>query len=329
MNAIVSELEKYIQNTLGEVPEITAWKDAEKLALFLRDRYGFFEGKVLDKPCLFMADNGDHEDPPSTIRKHLDQVHTKWNGPVIYVRERIAAYNRKRLVEQKIPFIVPGNQMYLPMLAIDLREHFRKPRPDARGLRPSSQAVLIYALLHDAEDMGPTALAAKLGYSAMAMTQALNELEAAELVVTTSTGRGSVRNLRFNSPRQAVWEKAEPLLKTPVKNRHTVLLQPERNHPGPQSGLSALSRYSMLAAPRTVTIAVSREDWKLLRERDAVNNAMGDEPGALALEVWGYAPTLFAVEGWVDRLSLYLSLRETDDERVQAALEQMMKEVAW
>jgi hypothetical protein len=31
----------------------------------------------------------------------------------------------------------------------------------------------------------------------------------------------------------------------------------------------------------------------------------------------------------VDRLSLYLSLREVRDERVQAALEKMIKEVPW
>jgi hypothetical protein len=42
-----------------------------------------------------------------------------------------------------------------------------------------------------------------------------------------------------------------------------------------------------------------------------------------------YAPTLFASDGWVDRLSLYLSMRHTQDERVQTALDQMIKEVSW
>ncbi len=72
------------------------------------------------------------------------QVQAKWNETVVYVRKRITAYNRKRRVEQKIPFVVPGNQMYLPVLGLEFREYFRKPRPHQSELRPSSQAVLIY-----------------------------------------------------------------------------------------------------------------------------------------------------------------------------------------
>ena len=45
-----------------------------------------------------------------------------------------------QLVEQRVPFIVPGNQMYLPPLGLDFREHFRRlqaerptPTPAAPG----------------------------------------------------------------------------------------------------------------------------------------------------------------------------------------------------
>jgi DNA-binding MarR family transcriptional regulator len=276
-----------------------------------------------------MVDKGDREEPPATIRKHIDQVQAKRKQPVVYVRERITAYNRKRLVEQKIPFLVPGNQMYLPMLGIDFREHFRKPRPDKTGLRPSSQAVLIYALVQDAKNLGPTALATKLGYSAMAMSRALDELEAARLGESSATGRGHDRWLHFQESKREMWKKAQPLLRNPVKSRHTIHMTRDKNLPGPQAGLSALAHYSMLAEPGNITIALSREDWKSLRQKDAAKPAMPDEPGAMTVEVWGYAPALFAGDGWVDRLSLYLSLRDTKDERVQATLDQMIKEVAW
>jgi len=52
----------------------------------------------------------------------MDVIQTKQKDDVVYVRTRMTAFNRKRLIEQKVPFIVPGNQMYLPTLAIDLRE---------------------------------------------------------------------------------------------------------------------------------------------------------------------------------------------------------------
>ena len=103
----------------------------------------------------------------------------------------------------------------------------------------------------------------------------------------------------------------------------------DKGLPGPQAGLGALAHYSMLADPGHVTIALSREDWRSLQERNVAKTSMPDEPGAMAVEVWGYAPALFAVDGWVDRLSLYLSLQDTQDERVQAALDRMIQEVAW
>jgi hypothetical protein len=35
---------------------------------------------------------------------------------------------RKRLVREGVPFIVPGAQMFLPMLMVDLRERFSKAK---------------------------------------------------------------------------------------------------------------------------------------------------------------------------------------------------------
>lgn len=53
----------------------------------------------------------------------------------------LACCERKRLIEQKVPLLVPGNQLYLPDLGIDLREYFRKPptAPDT-ARSPATQA---------------------------------------------------------------------------------------------------------------------------------------------------------------------------------------------
>jgi hypothetical protein len=52
------------------------------------------------------------------------------------------------------------------------------------------------------------------------------------------------------------------------------------------------------------------------------------ESGACELEIWSYSPQLFAEENFVDKFSLYLSLRETNDERVEMALQQMMRAIS-
>ena len=53
------------------------------------------------------------------------------------------------------------------------------------------------------------------------------------------------------------------------------------------------------------------------------------DPEAVEVEVWIYPPSLFAENGVADRLSLYLSLRESADERVEEALEEMMRGRKW
>ena len=327
MQYLLTQIERYFQHTLGITVVIASWAGGRRVPFFLQDRYRFFEAQLMGLPCLFMVDKDEQEKPPATISKHIDQVQAKGDKPVIYVRERITAYNRKRLIEQKVPFVVPGNQMYLPMLGVDFREHFRKLQPAKRGLSPSTQAVLIHAMLQSAEGLSPTALADKLGYSVMTMSRSLDELEAAGLGKSFASGRE--RCLHFGERKQDVWKKAQPLLRTPVKSLHTIEIVRGKAIPGPQSGLNALAHYSMLAEPQNVVVALSREEWKSLQQKDAVTAAMAEDPNGMIVEVWSYAPMLFATDGWIDRLSLYLSLRDMKDERVQAALDQIMEEISW
>jgi DNA-binding MarR family transcriptional regulator len=322
-----AKLGQYLHDDLGIETTVADWEMGNRVPLFLRDRYRFFQIEIMSLRCLFMADRLEKEESPATIRKHVDQVQSKWTGHVVYMRERITAYNRKRLIEHKLPFIVPGNQMYLPMLGIDLREYFKKLRRNREGgLGPAAQAVLIHALLQDDAALGPTVLGRRLGYSVMTMSRALDELEAVGLGESTVAGRE--RHLRLVKSKRVVWDEAQPFLRTPVVKRFAIRLPPGAALPGLRAGLDALAHYSMLAEPN-ITIALGREGWKALQQSGLVQTAMADEPGALTIELWSYPPALFADGEWVDRLSLHLSLSDIRDERVEAALDQMIKEVPW
>jgi DNA-binding MarR family transcriptional regulator len=327
MKAPLDRLAAHLNETLGVTIAPTHWAGAGGLPPFLQDRYDFFEAQLLDEPCLFLVSRDEREEPPATIRKHIDHVRTKWDGPAVYVRQRVTAYNRKRLIEHKVPFVVPGNQMYLPTLGIDLREHFRKLQADRPRFRPSAQAVLIHMLLSDEDDFGPAELAPMLGYSAMTISRALDEVEAAELAESYPAGRE--RRLRLKAPKREIWRTAQPHLRDPVHSRHWARIGDRQELPGPRAGLTALAHYSMLAEPSNLIVAVSRDAWRSLHEQDALMEAAAREPDALNLEVWNYPPTLFTDGELVDRLSLYLSLRETNDERIEAALEHMMGGSLW
>lgn len=328
MSGELSQLKRYLYETLGAEVSPTPWDKGTRLPFFLRNLYTFFSVQLLEASCLFMLDRNEQEQSPATVRKHLDQVQDKWDGEVVYVRARVTAYNRKRLIEYKLPFVVPGNQMYLPMLGIDLREHFKKLRTETHKFSPSTQALVIHVLLHGITKkiFTPAEMAGCLGYSAMTMTRAFDELESADLGDISLDGRE--RCVRFSESAIDTWVKAQPFLRSPVKKRHHIKLR-TADPLWPRAGLTALADYTMLAEPANSVIALSREDWKSLKQRYQVHEFPSPEPGALEIEVWSYAPSLFAKDKVVDRLSLYLSLKESRDERVEAAIEEMMKGLQW
>jgi hypothetical protein len=264
---------------------------------------------------------------PATVGKHILQVRKKWPDEVIYLQRKMTAYNRKRYIQHKIPFIVPLNQMYLPFLGIDLREYFKSSRKTEASFSPSTQVVVLYFLSQDGRiRMTPKRLAQALGYSIMTMTRALDELEGAGLGTITMEGRERV--LRFNRDKKLVWETALERLRSPVKKKVWVK-SPSIKNLGLKAGLSALACYSALAEPANPVLAVEGKQWR--RIKDGGNAMILDikEPNAGELEVWQYSPELLGEKGVVDRFSLYLSMRGENDERVQSALAAMMGKVKW
>ena len=328
MNPTLTSLTRYLRDTLGIETAPTPWRCAENLPFHLRNTYTFHEVQLLDVPCLLMHDHGDASQSPAAIRKHLDLAGAAWAGGLVYVRDTFTSYNRKRLIEHKVPFIIPGNQMYLPLLGIDLREHFRQARSIPDKFSPSTQVLIIHLLLSGIRTavFSPAEMAEQLGYSAMTMTRAFNELESAGLGKVFRKGRE--RFLRFPDPKNQTWQKAQPFLRSPVRKR-IFIDPPDTRPPGMRAGLTALANHSMLSAPAGPVVALGARNWAAVKQDLQSREIPFAEPGAWEIQVWSYDPNLCSADNTVDRLSLYLSLKDDGDERVEGALEEMMKGLAW
>ncbi len=327
MDQLATSFERYLKETLDISAHPKRWPDTYNLPIFLRNMYEFFEVRILGVPCLAMAAIDKAGQTPATIQKHMLQVRKKWRDEIIYVQQKVTAYNRKRLILHKIPFVVPLNQMYLPFLGIDLREHFKKIRETEASFSPSTQVVVLYYLFcKDQLRLTPKTLANELGYSIMTMTRALDELDGAGLGTIAMEGRERV--LRFNRDKKQVWKTALERLRSPVKKR--LWVKPFSNKPfGVKAGLSALAHYSNLAEPANPVLALEGKKWKKAKTSNDIMILDIAEPNASELEVWSYSPALFGINGVADRFSLYLSMREDNDERVQSALKGLMEQVEW
>jgi hypothetical protein len=94
----------------------------------------------------------------------------------------------------------------------------------------------------------------------------------------------------------------------------------------PLAGTSALSELTMLAEDKQKTIAIGQRQWKTIEGR---NRLCADRESPFALEIWRYNPLVFSKDGMVDCLSLFLSLKDESDERIEQALNQMMERIDW
>ena len=84
-----------------------------------------------------------------------------------------------------------------------------------------------------------------------------------------------------------------------------------------------------VAAQQQPVIALRGKTCNTLQTRNGIQLAASPEPDTLEIEIWRYDPELFAQNGIVDQLSLYLSLQEMDDERVETARHHMMEQLPW
>lgn len=115
-----------------------------------------------------------------------------------------------------------------------------------------------------------------------------------------------------------LWEKATPYLKSPINKVWFSDIKPKE---GELSGITALSEYSDLNPDEQPCFALTKEQFKKVQvELTGLNSV----EGAVRIEEWSYPPITPHV---VDRLSLYLSLQNDPDPRVEKELELMMSKL--
>lgn len=333
MEAILQALKNYLCETLGLQIKLNPWVGKKHLPFFLKDLYALYSASLLDQLCILVVALQSDGTAPGTIHKHLEQIEQKAKIPCVYVSKSSSSYDCKRLIELHVQFVIPGKQIYLPFLGIDWRKTYQKNRTLSKTMSPSTQAVIIYALMHPEEkQLIPLELAKILNYSPMTMTRALNELESFELGKTIR--KGKERLFSFTKPPAQLWTQVKPLMQNPVKKRRWLRLDKSSLKKiqtlGALSGFNALSEQSTLALPTHPVYAISLQNWNtLLQQSGRIQELPYAEDADIELEIWNYDPALFAKKGMIDLFSLSLSLRENQDERVEMALEKLTRSIKW
>lgn len=330
MTPLADQFLPYVQQLTGQVPVWRPWT-AGALPGYLEQRYEARLAALAGQTWLVVFLRQPDAPAPLQLLKQLDQLQAHIDPPVAgtcLVAEHLPPYLRNRLVELGQPFVVPGRQLFWP--AIGSAETVQRPqrlRPEpVDTLGPVAQQLLIALLLRRVlPPLTITAVAQALGWTAASVSQAVKALEASGLVESRTEGRERIFALA-DAPGE-VWRRAQPLLRTPVRQRiriRQVDLPPDANL---RAGESALATLTDLTEPAEPVFAVASRHWPKGPETTPVIPT--PDTGTCVVELWRYPPDATATHGRVDPLSLYLSLKDAKDERLQLALEGLMEQVAW
>lgn len=322
---------RYIEKIIGQTPVIkpVPKKKMAKVPLYLVELYDLFYLKLFERE-LVLAVARDQEDgfTPREYAAHAEQLRDALGEIIALVLPHVIAYNRDRLIKQGVAFIVPGRQLFLPQLLVDLRNNFpRRKRSSRESLSYPAQLVVLYHLLKASiEPYSLRELANRFGYSAMTLSNVGDELSALALCEDRTTGRK--RNLHFEARGRQLWKKFLPYLRTPVQARHWVRGIPFRIS-GIKAGITALSAYTAIEDDSLPTYAMRNTAYRKRLETGELIGCHGPDEAEAQIESWFYVPAILADDNRVDKLSLFLTLHESSDERVTKALRELLGRVQW
>jgi hypothetical protein len=322
------DLGNYVERTLGQKIVLSAAR-IPGAPLHLEHAYRFWRIRLFGQDFVLAEAAVEMGGGVKRLLADLQALRRLVRGAhVAIVLPRISSTQRQRLIEAGVPFVVPGRQMFLPTVLVDLREHFpRPPIAHRKHLTAAAQFVVLRQILWgDTEGKPLSEVAEDLGYSAMTLTHVRKELVAAS--VCEDLRRGRAKPLRFREKGRELWEKVRPVLDSPVVNTTSVrTLNPALS--ALPAGHTALALATMLAARPPTAVALHHKVLRSALDEQLVEAVEDPEQAESIVEAWAYAPRRLARGNAVDPLSLWLSLKDDPDERVQSALEDLLETVSW
>ena len=316
-------IDDYLEQVFGEKYTVQQYSQADSLPLFLRNEYLFFECKIHGVQCVLLKMQTERI-LADKIMKHMSKLRELGIERSVLIFDDMRPYQRKNLVHNRIPFIVPGRQIYLPFICLDFNETITLKQPRIEKFTVTMQCVYIAILKQKSDDVKTGELRKKLGISTASTSRTLRQLASMGLV--KEQGKATRKQYQRIS-RKEFWEKGKLYLMDPVQKTIYVAKLPEHIKAF-FSKDSALAKLSMLSEPSHISYAISKASFAEIPAEDIMQMDEIDEHLQFCeLEIWKYDPALFAQNDVVDVFSLYSEYPEHEDPRVEIELEAILKEV--
>lgn len=285
------------------------------LPIFIKSQYKFSEIIINKMPYLLVTVK-DKNFGPRELKKHMRIINNAIDLQIIWYFKELHFNKVQRMIQNGENFIVENKQVHLPIIGTSLKKQADK-KINTESLNGLAENVLIREILEgDVSGKNKRDIAKDFDVTEMTMGRAINRLLANGLCFEEKNNTSKLVN--FYS-KDELWEFLREEVKSPIKE---AIYIDQKAKGLPRSGISGLSKLTMLADDDVPTYAISKKEFKKNYDKEG---SVFKEFAKAKIELWNREPILIK-KGVINPLDIYLIHKDDEDERVQIELEKLLNE---
>jgi hypothetical protein len=286
------------------------------LSLFIKNNYKFSK-IIINKTPYLLSVVKDTTIGPRELKKHKKILSSATELQAIWYFKDLHFNKVQRMIQNGENFIIENKQVHLPVIGTSLKKQADKKIATVK-LNGLAENVLIREILKgDVTGKNKKDIASDFNVTQMTMGRAITRLLSNDLCYEE---KDNTSKLVYFYSKEKLWEFLEEKIESPVKEEFYI------DHKAKGlvlSGISALSKLTMLADDEVSTYAITKKEFnKTYTQEDSVFK----EFAKAKIELWSREPILTS-KGIINPIDIYLTHKNDTDERVQIELEKITREI--
>lgn len=315
---------EYLKRVFGETAVKEFKLNFSGLPLYLSKAYRFYGISVYGKKYVFVQpENKLNLKAYKAQKKKIEEIFAL---SVVLCADKLIFQQRDNLINSGIEFVEPKRQIYMPSLGLVLDN--RRSNTIAKQIEkftPQMQLCALFFLYKSQKEYTVKEISEITGLNDMAVSRGASFLTELELLSVRKVGRINYYTIRVS--KNELLASIKDYLISPILKK-LYAKEVDVKNIGVKAGYTALSQSTTISDDFVKTYAVSRKTYKSIENNcKEVDDMFLTDDGVAKIEVWKYDPAIFAVDNCVDKLSLYLSFTNGNDERSEEALKELMREI--
>lgn len=208
-------MKEFLEKTLRQNVIMTENKEVyKKLPLAYRGRYDIFT--VETNGVLWMAIHPKDDVGLVMLRRDRAGVEKMTGLNCAIFLDRTTFYIKEKMMEEGIPFVIEGKQVFLPFIGYLLSKENERELAPVHLISFLTQKMLLMAIYERWNEVKVSDAAKRIGVSTKSASRCFDELEYLNIDVLGMKGKSRVINIPDD--RKQLWQQIERVLRNPVIN---------------------------------------------------------------------------------------------------------------